>query len=66
MSYDECYSQVIAPYKGELEMWYIKNKSISLDLLLIVLTAWVVLFPHSKLHTRIFRNLPQQSAKLML
>jgi lipopolysaccharide/colanic/teichoic acid biosynthesis glycosyltransferase len=66
MTYEECYSQLISPYKGELEMWYIKNKSVGLDMLLITLTIWVVLFPHSKLHTRIFRNLPQQSVNLML
>ncbi len=58
MSYEECYSQVIAPYKGELELWYIKNKSILLYFILIALTLWVVLFPNSKIHFKLFRNLP--------
>lgn len=43
-SYDEYYRDDIAPYKGELELWYIKNMSLWLDLMLILLTAWVVFF----------------------
>ena len=37
--------RVIAPYKGELEMWYQNNYSFILDFKLILLTAWVILFP---------------------
>ncbi len=36
---------VIAPYKGELEMWYQSNSSFLLDLQLIFMTAWVILVP---------------------
>ena len=57
----EFYKSVIAPYKGELEIWYQKNKSFLLDLQLIFLTAWVVFFPKSKLYYKWFRNLPKRN-----
>ncbi len=40
----EFYKRIIAPYKGELEMWYQSNNSFFLDLQLIFMTAWVILF----------------------
>ena len=52
----EFYKRVIAPYKGELEMWYQENKSILLDLQLIFMTAWVIIFPKSKLYEKWFKN----------
>ena len=56
----EFYKRVIAPYKGELEMWYQKNKSFFLDLQLIFMTAWVILFPESRLYVKWFKNLPKR------
>lgn len=55
------YKEVIAPYKGELEMWYIEHASFFLDLKLIFLTAWVILFPQSNLVHQIFTSLPEKS-----
>ncbi len=40
----EFYEKFIAPYKGELELWYLKNKSFVIDLKLIIVTAWVIFF----------------------
>ena len=57
----EFYKRVIAPYKGELEMWYQKNKSFFLDLQLIFMTAWVILFPESRLYEKWFKNLPKRN-----
>ena len=57
----EFYKRVIAPYKGELEMWYQKNKSFFLDLQLIFMTAWVILFPESRLYEKWFRDLPKRN-----
>ena len=54
------YKRVIAPYKGELELWYQDNNSFFLDLQLIFLTAWVILFPSSKLYDRWFKDLPKR------
>jgi lipopolysaccharide/colanic/teichoic acid biosynthesis glycosyltransferase len=55
---DRFYDEVIMPYKGKLEEWYVANQSLSLYLKLIFLTAWVVLFPKSDLHTKWLKGLP--------
>lgn len=55
------YKRIIAPYKGQLEIWYQKNRSFLLDLKLIFLTAWVILFPKSKLHEIWFKDLPSRN-----
>jgi lipopolysaccharide/colanic/teichoic acid biosynthesis glycosyltransferase len=55
------YKRVIAPYKGELEMWYQKHNSFFLDLQLIFLTAWVILYPNSKLYEKWFKDLPKRN-----
>ena len=57
----EYYKRVIAPYKGELEMWYQENKSFFLDLQLIFITAWVILFPESRIYEKWFRDLPKRN-----
>jgi lipopolysaccharide/colanic/teichoic acid biosynthesis glycosyltransferase len=56
----EFYKRVIAPYKGELEMWYQDHRSFFLDLQLIFMTAWVILFPGSRLYEKWFKNLPKR------
>ena len=55
------YKRVIAPYKGDLEMWYQQHNSFFLDLQLIFMTAWVILFPSSKLYEKWFKNLPKRN-----
>ena len=55
------YKRVIAPYKGELEMWYQKKKSFFLDLQLIFVTAWVIIFSKSKLYEKWFDDLPKRN-----
>ena len=57
----EFYKRVIAPFKGELEMWYQTNCSFFLDLQLIFMTAWVILVPNSKLYEKWFKNLPKRN-----
>ena len=57
----EFYKRVIAPYKGELEMWYQSNNSFFLDLQLIFMTAWVIIVPTSKLYEKWFKDLPKRS-----
>jgi lipopolysaccharide/colanic/teichoic acid biosynthesis glycosyltransferase len=54
----EFYEQHIAPAKGELELWYQSHMSLRTDLLLIFLTAWVIVFPKSRLLHKAFRDLP--------
>ncbi len=55
------YKRVIAPYKGKLEMWYQENCTFLLDLQLIFLTAWVILFSDSKLYEKWFKDLPKRN-----
>ena len=55
------YKEKIYPFKGELEMWYQKNKSFILDIKLIFLTAWVILSPTSKLCETWFKDLPKRN-----
>lgn len=56
----EHYAKYIAPYKGELEIWYQNNKSFYTDFMLIFLTAWVIIFPESKLPYQVFSDLPKR------
>ena len=56
----EFYKRIIAPYKGEVEMWYQKNCSFYLDIQLILMTAWVILFPKTRLYEKWFSNLPKR------
>lgn len=58
------YEQVIAPYKGALEMWYQQKKSLFLDIQLLFLTAWVIVFPNSKLPYSMFTDLPKRPVNL--
>jgi lipopolysaccharide/colanic/teichoic acid biosynthesis glycosyltransferase len=59
----EYYKAFIIPYKGKVELWYQKNQSTMTDLLLIFLTAWVIIFPKSKMHNKIFKDLPKGGGK---
>ena len=61
---DAMYDEVIMPYKGALEEWYVQNKSIVKYFLLIFVTAWVVLFPSSALVWRLFPDLPSPPGAL--
>jgi len=54
------YEKFIAPYKGELEMWYQEHRSLYLDFQLILITVWVVIFPETTLHEKLFKNLPKR------
>ena len=60
----EFYEQYIAPYKGELEIWYQQHQSFWVDLLIIFLTGWVILFPKSRLTYKIFSDLPKRTSTL--
>tara|TARA_Y100000741_G_scaffold365141_1_gene359622 strand:- start:1952 stop:2617 length:666 start_codon:yes stop_codon:yes gene_type:complete len=58
------YKEKIAPYKAEVEIWYFKNQSIFIDFKLILLTAWVIIFPSSNIVENIFKSLPKKPAYL--
>lgn len=54
------YSSTIAPYKGALELWYNRRKSFLVDLGIILLTGWVIIFPTSGLAEKMFPDLPRR------
>jgi len=54
----ECYREDIMPVKGELELWYTRNKSLYVDSKIILLTAIVIFFPKSKKPYRLLKGLP--------
>ena len=54
----EIYKVRIAPYKGELEFWYQQNISFVVDIKIMILTFWVIVFPDTNLHYKWFKNLP--------
>ena len=54
----EFYEQFILPYKGTVETWYQQQQSILVDIKIITLTAWAIVFPKSDLTYRIFPDLP--------
>ncbi|MDB4015009.1 sugar transferase [Flavobacteriaceae bacterium] len=55
------YKRVIAPYKGELEIWYHSNRSVFLDFQLIFMTAWAIVAPETRLYEKWFKDLPKRN-----
>ena len=58
------YAHVIAPYKGVIEEWFVSNKSLYIYFAAIFVTAWVVLFPRTKICWKVFKDLPEPPAEL--
>ncbi len=54
----EFYDNVIAPYKGEVEAWYVDHQTMFAYFAVILVTVWVVLFPSSSVVWRVFNGLP--------
>jgi len=59
------YDEVIMPYKGALEEWYVAHQGLWTYLVAIFVTAWVVVFPASRLAWRVFPQLPAVPAELV-
>jgi lipopolysaccharide/colanic/teichoic acid biosynthesis glycosyltransferase len=56
----EFYDTYIFPYKGELELWYLKNMSFLNDVKIIFLTAWSIVSPKNDLAKKFFPTLPKR------
>lgn len=61
---DRFYDEVIMPYKGQLECWFVDNQGILVYLKCVLVTAWVVLLPKSSIHWSVFPGLPSPPAEL--
>jgi len=59
-SYEACYREDIAPYKARLERWYAEHQGLWTDLLIILVTAWVVIRPSSTIYRTMWRDLPPE------
>ena len=55
------YEKFILPHKGNLEKWYQINKSLYVDIMIVFLTAWVIIFSKSNLVYKVFPDLPKRS-----
>lgn len=53
------YVREIAPYKADLELWYYNNKSLKVDVGIIICTAISIIFPNSRIHEYIFTGIPK-------
>lgn len=53
------YNKNITPYKAELEIWFVQNNSLWLYIKAILVTAWVVIFPASKIVNISFSDIPK-------
>ncbi len=54
----DCYKEDIAPYKGKLELWYIRNRNMWLDFKLMLLTAVVIIAPQNSLYKKVLLDIP--------
>lgn len=58
------YDEVIMPYKGSLECWYVENQSFILYLTLILCTVLTVLSPTNRLLWKLYPSIPKRPANL--
>ena len=61
---DKFYDEIVMPYKGALEEWYVANQNIWSYFSLIGLTVWVVLFPRSDMTRKVFKGIPINPTEL--
>lgn len=61
---DHFHDTVIAPFKGDLEVWYTDHRDLGTYFTLIFLTVWLLMFPRSHLPFRLFRSLPRLPPEL--
>lgn len=62
---DRLYDEIIMPYKGQLEEWFVRNQSLAIYLKSILVTAWVVLNPRTQAIWRLFPSLPAPPTALL-
>ena len=60
------YNEVIAPYKGKLEEWFVINKNLYIYFISIFITVWVILVPKTRAAWLIFSDLPEPPEELKI
>jgi lipopolysaccharide/colanic/teichoic acid biosynthesis glycosyltransferase len=61
---DKFYDEIVMPYKGSLENWYVAHQNLCSYFSLIGLTIWVVLGFSSNLVWKLFKDLPRSPEAL--
>jgi lipopolysaccharide/colanic/teichoic acid biosynthesis glycosyltransferase len=61
---DSFYRNVIIPYKGELESWFVHNNNLITYFKIIVITIWIVLKPSPHIWKQAFKNIPEVPIEL--
>ena len=59
------YDNIVAPYKGMLEQWYVRKKGTKIYCYLIFLTIVCVMNPSSSLAWKLFSDLPKPPNELI-
>ena len=53
------YKDVISPYKGKLEKWYVENNNLVMYFSLIFITVLAVLFPKLNILRKVYKTIPE-------
>ena len=61
---DQFYDNYIAPFKGELEIWFVNNRNLYIYFLIIFLTVWVIVFSSNSIVWKVLKNLPEPPNEL--
>jgi lipopolysaccharide/colanic/teichoic acid biosynthesis glycosyltransferase len=61
---DIFYDNIVMPFKGSLEEWYVSNQSLKVYFAMIFLTVVVVIKPSSKLMWNLFEDIPRPPKEL--
>ena len=62
---DRFHDTIVAPYKGELEVWWTEHRGMGNYFKLIFLTAWSLVSPRTQLWKTWFKGLPEAPAALV-
>ena len=60
------YHNIIAPYKGVLEEWFVANKGLYIYFMAIFTTVWAIFFSKTKVPWIVFKGLPEPPEELKL
>jgi len=63
-SKEDFYKDIIIPYKGELEKWYVNNIGLMLYFKMIFITAIIVIKPSSNIWKKAFKDLPMMPKEI--
>lgn len=59
------YYDVLMPYKGRIDQFYVHNQSLWLYFKLTSITVWVIFFPNSRVAWKQFRDIPKPPEELI-